>query len=678
MRTAPNPQNVGGTVFISYSHDNSDHVRSVLTLSNKLRSEGIDCVLDQYEACPPEGWPRWMDREINKAQFVLMICTQAYYRRVMGEEKPGIGLGIAWEGSLIYNHIYASGSLNTKFIPVIFDHEHAKYIPIPIQGATRYCVSADYGYGYEQLYSRLIGKPPTEKPPLGKRKALPEREVKTDLARLLAIPFEPELWEKADWRSVVFELPEDRPPALGLGFVNEDAARQIFRQWLEWVGPRDELEELRVSIIEGDIPGQGPGYSVHVGLDAQALFERYKKMGFATDRDLLVAPGEISRQNVPNSPQLAAFREEYRIWKTYFLVPVIMNINKDGTKAFKLLDDMRIYKGKIHFRHVSEISEDEDDADREVLETLEYRSEVFTRICDIVRGKEQWPAAAAAVAVPATQPATPTLSDVFSLKPALWGMSIDLPKAWKWLRERLHSLGRKQQAMPQLPKTASILNRLWRDPVWSKVIATGITALIGSALVWYFQVGLRTQNAPPPPAQRAVPANIPSNESRTNPTATTALQAPVPDADRSIAWRTDLSFWTGGAGENGGALLLGVVIRGTITDAVPVHLTDAYIISEITGEKKGLQVEIGPGPRLSAISDINQIPSRALLQLWATFSPPGISPTDFVARWGSFRFHAEYAGLKYDKVFSREAVQNIMQLQFPEVGPHVTPKGLNK
>src|SRR6516165_2558730 len=93
--------------------------------------------------------------------------------------------------------------------------------------------------------------------------------------------------------------------------------------------------------------------------------------------------------------------------------------------------------------------------------------------------EEQWPAAAAAVAVPATQPATPTLSDVFSLKPALWGMSIDLPKAWKWLRERLHSLGRKQQAMPQLPKTASILNRLWRDPVWSKVIATGITALIG-------------------------------------------------------------------------------------------------------------------------------------------------------------------------------------------------------
>src|SRR5205823_1187469 len=93
-------------------------------------------------------------------------------------------------------------------------------------------------------------------------------------------------------------------------------------------------------------------------------------------------------------------------------------------------------------------------------------------------------ATAAAVAVPATEPATPTLSDVLSLKPALWGMSIDLLKAWKWLREGLHSFGHKQQATPQFPKTASIFDRLWRDPVWSKVIATGITAGIG-ALVWY-------------------------------------------------------------------------------------------------------------------------------------------------------------------------------------------------
>jgi hypothetical protein len=95
-----------GTVFISYSHDSPDHARAVLLLSNKLRSEGIDCILDQYESSPPEGWPRWMDREVKKAQFVLMVCTERYYRRVMGEEAPGVGLGVAWESTIIYSHIF--------------------------------------------------------------------------------------------------------------------------------------------------------------------------------------------------------------------------------------------------------------------------------------------------------------------------------------------------------------------------------------------------------------------------------------------------------------------------------------------------------------------------------------------------------------------------------------------
>jgi hypothetical protein len=97
-------------------------------------------------------------------------------------------------------------------------------------------------------------------------------------------------------------------------------------------------------------------------------------------------------------------------------------------------------------------------------------------------------------------------NDVVSLKPTLWGMSIDLRKVWQWLCERLHSVDLKQQAMPQFPKTASILNRLWRDPVWSKVIATGITAGIG--VVWYFHI----QNPPPPAATPtpAIPAEPPA------------------------------------------------------------------------------------------------------------------------------------------------------------------------
>jgi SEFIR domain len=42
-------------VFISYSHDSPAHEATVLALANRLRGNGIDAVLDQYESFPPRG-----------------------------------------------------------------------------------------------------------------------------------------------------------------------------------------------------------------------------------------------------------------------------------------------------------------------------------------------------------------------------------------------------------------------------------------------------------------------------------------------------------------------------------------------------------------------------------------------------------------------------------------------
>jgi hypothetical protein len=112
-----------------------------------------------------------------QSKICPLIGTERYYCRVMGKEAPGVGLGVAFESVLIYNHLFNERSLNQKFIPVIFDEAHKQYIPTPVQGATRYCINNNDAY--EQLYSRLIGKPPTEKPPLGKLKALPQRKVRT-------------------------------------------------------------------------------------------------------------------------------------------------------------------------------------------------------------------------------------------------------------------------------------------------------------------------------------------------------------------------------------------------------------------------------------------------------------------------------------------------------------------
>jgi TIR domain len=120
-------------VFISYSHDSPEHKDKVLDLSDRLRRDGIDCRLDQYEQAPPEGWPRWTEKKIRDADHVLMIRTEAYYRRVMGEEKPDLGLGVRWEGHMIQQHLYNAETVNRKFIPVLLTIGDEKHIPTPIQ-----------------------------------------------------------------------------------------------------------------------------------------------------------------------------------------------------------------------------------------------------------------------------------------------------------------------------------------------------------------------------------------------------------------------------------------------------------------------------------------------------------------------------------------------------------------
>ena len=80
-------------VFISYSHDSPEHEARVLTLANRLRDDGIDATLDQYEAFPPQGWIQFMNQQVLDAQFVLIICTETYCRRFARKETPGTGLG---------------------------------------------------------------------------------------------------------------------------------------------------------------------------------------------------------------------------------------------------------------------------------------------------------------------------------------------------------------------------------------------------------------------------------------------------------------------------------------------------------------------------------------------------------------------------------------------------------
>lgn len=94
-------------VFISYSHDSDAHRAAVLDLSERLRADGVETVLDRYlHVSPPQGWPRWMLDELDCATHVLCVCTPTYHRRFRGHEQQGKGKGVTWEGAVITQELY--------------------------------------------------------------------------------------------------------------------------------------------------------------------------------------------------------------------------------------------------------------------------------------------------------------------------------------------------------------------------------------------------------------------------------------------------------------------------------------------------------------------------------------------------------------------------------------------
>jgi hypothetical protein len=158
-------------VFISYSHDSDKHMDRVLELSDRLRNDGIDCHIDQYEESPSEGWPRWMNNQIKAAKSVLVVCTEDYNRRFSGMEDTGKGLGVRWEGAIITQEIYDAETRNNIFIPVLFSPNDSAFIPTILRSVTHYQI--DTPKGYEALYRRLTVQPLTLKPDLGKIRSMP-------------------------------------------------------------------------------------------------------------------------------------------------------------------------------------------------------------------------------------------------------------------------------------------------------------------------------------------------------------------------------------------------------------------------------------------------------------------------------------------------------------------------
>jgi TIR domain len=263
------------SVFISYSHESDAHRDRVRGLADSLRGDGVDCFIDQYlEASPPEGWPLWTEKQIEKADFVVLVCTATYHRRVMKEEPRGIGSGATWEANLIYQTLYESQTSNTKFLPVVYTADDLEYVPTPLRASDHYVLDRDGGY--HKLYTRITGQPRVAVPDVGKIKHIPSRPPAPLFGPAGGLP--------PDTDAPPPRLPADMaapPRGLQADTGGPAPSRRRFSFWL-WAGAA-----LAVPLVV--VLALGSANKPAIAVDALKTVDVRTRLGVGTDAERLEA-----------------------------------------------------------------------------------------------------------------------------------------------------------------------------------------------------------------------------------------------------------------------------------------------------------------------------------------------------------------------------------------------------
>ncbi|MEW6058048.1 MAG: toll/interleukin-1 receptor domain-containing protein [Bdellovibrionota bacterium] len=100
-------------VLISYAWEDAAHKQWVKDLGTKLRTEGVDIILDEWSTALGDRLPHFMEQAVHGSDFVVYICTPEYKRKSDGRIR-----GVGYEGNIITAELYATSN-ERKFIPVL-------------------------------------------------------------------------------------------------------------------------------------------------------------------------------------------------------------------------------------------------------------------------------------------------------------------------------------------------------------------------------------------------------------------------------------------------------------------------------------------------------------------------------------------------------------------------------
>jgi len=199
-------------VFISYSHDSQEHKQWALNFATRLRNNGIDAIIDQWELKPGDDLPHFMETHLSNSDYILMVCTDTYVIKA----NSGTG-GVGYEKMIITSDLLKNIDGN-KVIPIIRQNgTHNVPTFLKTKLFIDFSIDGNSEFSYDEL-SRTIHKSPLfVKPEIGNNPFKPVKDINVEktndslreLMKIVIDKFEKgEDW--IDYKDIVKAIPISR------------------------------------------------------------------------------------------------------------------------------------------------------------------------------------------------------------------------------------------------------------------------------------------------------------------------------------------------------------------------------------------------------------------------------------------------------------------------------------
>jgi hypothetical protein len=151
-----------------------------LELATRLRNNGIDAILDQWDLQPGADLPHFMETNLSSANKIIMVCTDKYVEKA----NKGEG-GVGYEKMIITSNLIKQISEN-KIIPIIIGNLSAE-VPTFLKSKMYidFSKTNDFEFSYDELVRSIHNSPLFEKPPIGNNPFKPIVKEKLDDATKL-------------------------------------------------------------------------------------------------------------------------------------------------------------------------------------------------------------------------------------------------------------------------------------------------------------------------------------------------------------------------------------------------------------------------------------------------------------------------------------------------------------